>query len=361
MAYAAVISVMHTIQRLFNSSLVWIASSSLEILQSAYSEVESLQQVLKRLDNCISSSKRKRMSALDGEIREAVSKLEDVIESSLSSYFQSQFEESVGDENCSIALFSIDEEEIQSLVETVKKMKEEYAEELYKPSLPEEEDNHAVSSRYTDFGGKKSNIFGLSDDELTKLKHQITESKNYEFRIVSIVGQGSTTRTIFAKLVCEQASRNKGFERCAMVTIGREYQVKDILIALLFQIDQELLIWEERGDEYEKLLGERLYTCLKGRRYFIVLDDIWEIEAWNLLRSSFPKEDYGSRVFLITSLMELAQFANSYIYNLNIEINDEGWGLIWELDPSSYRERRAEVITKIQLILSEGFDEMTEV
>ncbi|KAL8464482.1 hypothetical protein ACS0TY_034128 [Phlomoides rotata] len=38
------------------------------------------------------------------------------------------------------------------------------------------------------------------------------------------------------------------------------------------------------GDLTENELGEALYKYLYGRRYLIVMDDMWSIEAWDKVK-----------------------------------------------------------------------------
>ncbi|KAI3995448.1 hypothetical protein MKX01_006670, partial [Papaver californicum] len=77
--------------------------------------------------------------------------------------------------------------------------------------------------------------------------------------------------------------------------------------------------------------NEKLYAHLKGRKYLIVLDDVWDTEAWEGFKSSFPDEQKGNRVLLITWHESVANCATSSC-NTNIHKLDginkmESWGL----------------------------------
>lgn len=45
---------------------------------------------------------------------------------------------------------------------------------------------------------------------------------------------------------------------------------------------------------------------MKGKRCLIVLDDLWNIEAWNQLRESFPNDNNGSRVLFTSRVHDVA-------------------------------------------------------
>ncbi|XP_058195769.1 putative late blight resistance protein homolog R1A-10 [Rhododendron vialii] len=75
---------------------------------------------------------------------------------------------------------------------------------------------------------------------------------------------------------------------------------RDLLISILESASPGK--HEDYGESGEDKLGEMVYKCLQGRKYLIVMDDIWDIEAWNDIQRSFPKECKGSKVMLTSQL-----------------------------------------------------------
>ena len=63
-------------------------------------------------------------------------------------------------------------------------------------------------------------------------------------------------------------------------------------------------IYEKNGEGWQDLdddeLKSLLFEYLKDKRYLLVMDNIWKIEAWNEVSVSFPTNSNGSRI-LITS------------------------------------------------------------
>ncbi|KAL0364511.1 UNVERIFIED_CONTAM: hypothetical protein Sangu_0548700 [Sesamum angustifolium] len=153
MAYATLISLKQTIERLLNSSQIPNLPPCPKTIQFAYEEVKSLQEVFMSEDNNIS----KRVNARKRQIIEAAFRLEDVLQSAhVSNLFLPQSETLHGDE------ISYLEGVNDFFTETVKKIKDQ----LSNSSLPEE-DNAVVLSTTDHVGGKKSTMFGL-DNELSK-------------------------------------------------------------------------------------------------------------------------------------------------------------------------------------------------
>nr|XP_027125066.1 uncharacterized protein LOC113741672 [Coffea arabica] len=83
--------------------------------------------------------------------------------------------------------------------------------------------------------------------------------------------------------------------------ISQTYCKKDLLLQILACIDQKTQFSEK--DEYQ--LALELWQCLLRQRFLIVLDDVWDIEAWNALKSSFPEKNNGSRILLTSRLTDI--------------------------------------------------------
>ncbi|KAH7521628.1 hypothetical protein FEM48_Zijuj07G0053200 [Ziziphus jujuba var. spinosa] len=60
----------------------------------------------------------------------------------------------------------------------------------------------------------------------------------------------------------------------------------------------------------EELKGE-LRDKLKGKRYFVVMDDIWKPQFWDEMRVCFPNDSNGSRILITTRAKEVASNAGS--------------------------------------------------
>ncbi|KAL2553434.1 Disease resistance protein RPP13 [Forsythia ovata] len=54
-------------------------------------------------------------------------------------------------------------------------------------------------------------------------------------------------------------------------------------------------------------LKETLNKKLQCNRYLIVIDDVWETNAWEEVRRVFPDKNNGSRIILTTRLSNVAE------------------------------------------------------
>ncbi|KAL2454334.1 Disease resistance protein RPP13 [Abeliophyllum distichum] len=78
-------------------------------------------------------------------------------------------------------------------------------------------------------------------------------------------------------------------------------------------------------------LKQVLYQNLKGWRYLIIMDDIWDTEVWNDIRCLFPDDKNRSRIMLTTRLESVAVHVNSNaLHRMRFLNDDESWNLFCE-------------------------------
>ncbi|KAL8530008.1 hypothetical protein ACS0TY_007182 [Phlomoides rotata] len=365
MAYAAVVSLKHTLDHLSNSSDLCIVSCY-EVITRCAEEVKYLENVLQCLDHTIKSRNRKKVDALDEQIREAVCRFEDVLESPISNQIVEQSEDRGSKIRFIIEMQHL-EQDIQSFTTRMDEMGEEYLIEIRKllmkdtlrfhlPFLKEkiwqleneeskeeegeddddddDNDDDDASSRIEH--GRKSKVVGLSN-ELSKMKVQLTSQNKWEakVRVISVLGMAGIGKTTLANEVFEDPDISNYFYHRVRVRVGVKWDIKRISQDILSQVNPEIQIEgideEMPGYVKDEKIAHYLKKGLEGKSYLIVLDDVWDKQVVDL-RDLLPFRRNGSALLITTRLQEVGDDLNRSIRVLRMCLlkEKESWDLLCE-------------------------------
>lgn len=189
----------------------------------------------------------------------------------------------------------------------------------------------------------ESTVVGL-DKDLEKFQEQLI-GLPCNLNILTIVGMGGIGKSTLAKRVYDDPLIVYHFYVRAWITVSQGYQLRAVLLDLLHcvtQLSDDICAKYDDSQEYrttlkdginqlsDHRLAEQLYRSLKGKKYLIVLDDIWCDTAWEDVKRSFPDDKNGSRIILTSRLTEVAISVNPDWppHHMRFLSSDEGWELL---------------------------------
>ncbi|KAL8052295.1 hypothetical protein ABFX02_06G201811 [Erythranthe guttata] len=165
---------------------------------------------------------------------------------------------------------------------------------------------------------EKDIAVGFDDDDddgdLLAIKERLCGDQSSKLQVISIA-----TNAYLDPLIIES------FHIRAWVTVSQDYSAQKVISDL--STSMKKLNTEESSGQSNDL---DVYQRLKGRRYLIVVDDIWSTRAWDDIKMIFPNDNNGSRILLTTRLSDVAAYADSSspLHEMKLMGTDRSWNLL---------------------------------
>ncbi|XP_071927913.1 disease resistance protein RPM1-like [Coffea arabica] len=154
-----------------------------------------------------------------------------------------------------------------------------------------------------------------------------------QLKVVSVVGMGGLGKTTLVKKVYDDVAVKKQFQSHAWITVSQNFQFSDIIKNLIQQLYNE--IRQPIPPQVESMdvltLSEFVKDFLQERRYILVLDDVWSIDAWEAIKCVLPDSTIASRVVLTTRIADVASASClgslDAVYKMEPLSDKESWTL----------------------------------
>ncbi|KAM3196474.1 hypothetical protein ACQJBY_072248 [Aegilops geniculata] len=184
------------------------------------------------------------------------------------------------------------------------------------------EDVRNQSAHNTD----EAELVGFTKPREELIKLMDVNTRDGDAKVICVVGMGGLGKTTLARKTYESKEDIvKNFSCCAWITVSQSFFkieiLKDMIRQLLGGDLLKNLLKELEGKVVQvKDLAEYLNQEIKGKRYLVILDDLWTIDAWRWIKDIvFPNSNKkGSRIIVTTRDVGLAKECTheSLIYHL---------------------------------------------
>ncbi|PNS96618.1 hypothetical protein POPTR_017G127800v4 [Populus trichocarpa] len=174
---------------------------------------------------------------------------------------------------------------------------------------------------------KESGIYGRRKEKEDLINMLLTSSD--DFSVYAICGMGGLGKTTLAQLVYNDGRIKKHFDVRIWVCVSVDFSIQKLTSAIIESI-------EGTRPNIQKLdtLLRRLQEKLGGKKFLLILDDVWEDDHgnWSKLKDALSCGDKGSAVIVTTRLGTAAdKMATTPVQHLATLSDEDSWLLFEQL------------------------------
>ncbi|KAF9664022.1 hypothetical protein SADUNF_Sadunf17G0112900 [Salix dunnii] len=186
-------------------------------------------------------------------------------------------------------------------------------------------------------------IYGRDKEKEELISMLLADSD--DLSVYAIHGMGGLGKTTLAQLVYSDASVEGRFDLRIWVCVSDDFDIKRLTRAILESIEDMPCTFQELDT-----LQRRLREKLSGRRFLLVLDDVWDHyhEKWNALKDALRVGAGGCAIIITTRLKQVAdRMATIPVHQMGRLSVDDSWLLF---ERHAFGARRKEEYVHLESI-----------
>ncbi|XP_019200123.1 PREDICTED: putative late blight resistance protein homolog R1B-14 [Ipomoea nil] len=223
---------------------------------------------------------------------------------------------------------------IKAILEEIKVIqdKKEYQKVIEDKVLPRELAQSVLQQQQKVPRVEEEYVVGF-DEEAKIIIQRLREGSSYG--VISVFGMPGLGKTTLANKVFKSEEIEYHFMYRVWIYVSQFYKKRDVYLQILKKLQQphdcDIKVTEEE-------LASKIKEVLGHVKYFVVLDDVWSVDAFNDIQDAFPKSK-GSRVLVTTREERVATIVRSLgePHRLKFLEPKESWEL---LEKKVFREER---------------------
>ncbi|XP_007226755.2 LOW QUALITY PROTEIN: probable disease resistance protein At1g58602 [Prunus persica] len=172
-------------------------------------------------------------------------------------------------------------------------------------------------------------VVGLESNVEELVMHLVKDENRHQ--VISIWGMGGLGKTTLARQLYHHKKVRQHFHSFAWVCVSQRCQVRNVWEGILFKL---ISATKEHKQEIKEMtydeIAKKLFRVMEEMRCLVILDDIWSIETWNLLKVAFPNVETESTILLTTRNQAVASLPNrnAFLHKLQPLNENESWELL---------------------------------
>ncbi|KAG1326161.1 putative disease resistance protein RGA3 [Cocos nucifera] len=165
------------------------------------------------------------------------------------------------------------------------------------------------------------------EDDTRMLVDLLIEEDKKNISVFAIVGMGGIGKTTLAQKIYNDEKLRDNFHQMPRMwlCVTQDFSESDLLRSIIKQAGGD------PGEHKEKeVLEPMLSRVIRNKKFFLILDDIWDAQVWNeLLRKPLQSGLVDSRILITSRNINIAKQMDA-IYSHTVEklSREDGWSLI---------------------------------